>query len=495
MMSMTKDQVFELAKQKKLWAGHLIAAEQISTATLDNYTPIDNSVIGQIASGTHHDVDIAVKVAREGFETGAWRQMTPTDRKAIMQRWCALMTDHLEELAALDCVDAGKPITECLNTDMPATIETFEWYAEAADKVFGKVAPTGSSALGLIVQEPIGVVGAVLPWNFPAQMYAWKVAPALIMGNSVIVKPAELTSLSAYRLTELAYEAGVPKEALQLVCGLGENVGAALGQHSDVDMVSFTGSTEVGRLFLQYSAQSNLKEIVLECGGKSPQIIFDDAELNEAAINDMLAAAFWNMSENCSCGSRLLVHSSQKQLLINKLKEGLKHWKVGSPYDTDTAIGPMIEKAHFDKVSQYLETAKQEGAMIIAGGKIHDDLGSGWYIEPTIFDNVSADMTLFKEEVFGPLLAVTTFETEEEAIQLANDTNYGLAASFYTQNIKRAYRVATAIKAGTVSINGFSEGDITTPFGGYKQSGFGGRDNGLEALSQYSQTKTIWLVN
>ena len=494
-MSITKEQVFEQAKQQKLWAGHLIVDENLSKATLDNITPIDNTVIGQIASGTAEDVDAAVKVARDSFENGKWRRLAPAERKAIMQRWCTLMHENSEELAALDCVDAGKPITECINTDIPATIETFQWYAEAADKVFGKVAPTGSSALGLIVQEPIGVVGAVLPWNFPAQMYAWKVAPALIMGNSVIVKPAELTSLSAYRLTELAYEAGVPKEALQMVCGLGENVGAALGQHMDVDMVSFTGSTEVGRLFLQYSAQSNLKEIVLECGGKSPQIVFDDAVINDAVINDILSAAFWNMSENCSCGSRLLVHNSQKATLLNKLTKGLKEWKVGSPLHADTAIGPMIEKAHFDKVCHYLETAKNEGATLVTGGSIHTDLGSGWYVEPTIFDNVSADMSLFKEEVFGPLLAVTSFETEDEAVKLANETNYGLAASFYTQNIKRAYRVASAIKAGTISINGFSEGDITTPFGGYKQSGFGGRDNGLEALSQYAQTKTIWLVN
>lgn len=494
-MSITKEQVFEQAAQQKLWAGHLIAADNLSTATLDNHTPIDNSLIGQIASGTSKDIDIAVQVARDSFENGEWRRLAPAERKAIMQRWCALMHEHSEELAALDCVDAGKPITECLNTDIPATIETFEWYAEAADKVFGKVAPTGSAALGLIVQEPIGVVGAVLPWNFPAQMYAWKVAPALIMGNSVIVKPAELTSLSAYRLTELAYEAGVPKEALQMVSGLGENVGAALGRHMDVDMVSFTGSTEVGRLFLQYAAESNLKEIVLECGGKSPQVVFNDAVLDEAAINDILSAAFWNMSENCSCGSRLLVHSSQKEGLLNQLKESLKTWKVGSPCEADTAIGPMIEKVHFEKVCHYLKTAKEEGATLVAGGSIREDLGSGWYIEPTIFDNVSVDMTLFKEEVFGPLLAVTSFETEEEAIQLANETNYGLAASFYTQNIKRAYRVASAIKAGTVSINGFSEGDITTPFGGYKQSGFGGRDNGLEALAQYAQTKTIWVVN
>ncbi|MER2163471.1 MAG: aldehyde dehydrogenase family protein, partial [Psychrobacter alimentarius] len=377
-MSITKEQVFEQGKQQTLWAGHLIAADNLSTATIDNYTPINNTLIGQIASGTSEDVDIAVRVARDSFENGEWRHLAPAERKAIMQRWCVLMHEHSEELAALDCIDAGKPITECLNTDIPATIETFEWYAETADKVFGKVAPTGSAALGLIVQEPIGVVGAVLPWNFPAQMYAWKVAPALIMGNSVIVKPAELTSLSAYRLTELAYEAGVPKEALQMVCGLGENVGAALGRHMDVDMVSFTGSTEVGRLFLQYASESNLKEIVLECGGKSPQVVFDDAILDEAAINNILTAAFWNMSENCSCGSRLIVHSSQKESLLSQLKKGLKAWKVGSPYESDTAIGPMIEKTHFEKVCHYLKTAKDEGATLIVGGSIREDLGSGW---------------------------------------------------------------------------------------------------------------------
>ena len=494
-MSMTTAQVFELSKKQQLLAGHLIAAEPVSDATLPNHSPIDNNPIGTIAKGNRQDVDLAVIAARNAFDTGDWRRMSPAERKVIMQRWCKLMHENIDELAALDCVDAGKPITECLNTDLPATIETFEWYAETADKVFGKVAPTGSDALGLIVQEPIGVVGAVLPWNFPAQMYAWKVAPALITGNSVIVKPAELTSLSAYRLTQLAYEAGVPKAALQLICGLGEEVGAALGQHMDVDMISFTGSTEVGRLFLQYSAQSNLKEVVLECGGKSPQVVFADALINEQTVEHILSAAFWNMSENCSCGSRLIVHSSQKEALLSLLQEGLKSWKVGLPYDPEVAIGPMIERAHFDKVVSYLDTAKAEGATLVAGGRIHEEVGSGWYIEPTIFDNVSADMTLFKEEVFGPILAITSFETEEEAITLANQSSYGLAASFYTQNIHRAFRVAAAIKAGTVSINGFSEGDITTPFGGYKQSGFGGRDNGLEALSLYTQTKTIWLVN
>lgn len=493
-MPRTTNDIFEQARAATLWAGPLVPGRTDAAARAVNTTPIDNSPIGHIADGNKDDIDAAVQVARKSFESGEWSKMAPSERKQIMLRWCDLMTKHAEELAALDCVDAGKPITECLNTDMPATLETFRWYAEAIDKCYGRVAPTGPDATALIVKVPIGVVGVVLPWNFPAQMYAWKVAPALAAGNAVIVKPAELTSLSAYRMTQLAHEAGVPEGTLTLVTGTGESTGEPLGRHMDVDMVSFTGSTEVGRLFLKYSAESNLKEIVLECGGKSPQIIFEDAALDEI-VDDVLAAAFWNMSENCSCGSRLIVQSSVKDALLDKLKAGLAGWNVGLPTDPSTHIGPMVEDAHFQKVRDFLTEAPSEGATLAHGGKIHSDLGSGWYIEPTIFDQVKPESRLFREEVFGPILAVTTFETEEEAIHLANNTQYGLAASLYTNDIRRAHRVASAIRAGTVSVNGFSEGDITTPFGGFKQSGFGGRDNGMEALDQYQQIKTIWYVN
>ena len=493
-MALNKQEVFQRAARGELKAPQLIPGFSGNNDGLENRTPIDNSVIGTLGAGGPAEVDAAVKAARACFEAGEWRGKSPAARKAIMLKWCDLLGEHAGELAALDCIDAGKPIDECENTDIPATLDTLRWYAEAADKCYGKIAPTGAAATGLVVKEPIGVVGAVLPWNFPAQMFAWKVGPALVTGNSVIVKPAELTPLSAVRMTELAHEAGVPAGALQVVNGLGEQAGEALGRHMDVDMVSFTGSTEVGRRFLTYSAESNLKQIVLECGGKNPQVVFADADI-DSAVADILNAAFWNMSENCSCGSRLLVAAEVKDTLVEKLLRGLADWKLGDPREPGVRLGPMVEGPHLEKVKGFLEQAKADGLRCVTGGRIRGDFLSGWYVEPTVYTDVGPETRLFREEVFGPLLAVTSFSSEEEAIRLANDTNYGLAASVYTENVHRAGRVASAIRAGTVSVNGFSEGDITTPFGGYKCSGFGGRDNGLEALDQYQEIKTIWYVN
>lgn len=504
-MPLTKETVFSQAQNAELRAGHLIKGQPdgLEADTLENRTPIDNSLIGCVANGNAETVNAAVKVATDSFNSGEWSDKSPAERKKILLRWAALMEVHSEELAALDCIDAGKPIDECIHTDMPATIETFYWYAELADKCFGKVSPTDRHSLGLIVKEPIGVVGAVLPWNFPAQMFAWKVAPALAAGNAVIVKPAEQTSLSACRLVELAYEAGVPQGTLSVVCGTGEAVGAPLGLHNDVDMVSFTGSTAVGRLFLTYSARSNLKEIVLECGGKSPQIIFDDADI-DAAVEHVIAGAFWNMSENCSCGSRILVHEAVKDQLLDKMVAELQaDWQPGNPMKSGVNIGPMVEEKHFNKVVGFITAAKNSNAKLITGGTVSggpggglgSELDKGWYVEPTLFDNVGPDDKLFQEEVFGPVIAVTSFTDEAQAIELANTGDYGLAAYVYTEGVKRAHRVAKALKAGTVAVNAFSEGDISTPFGGYKQSGFGGRDKGTEALDQYLETKTIWFAD
>ncbi|MCY9827609.1 aldehyde dehydrogenase [Vibrio chagasii] len=486
--------IFSLAEQGELWAGHLIPNHSVNRElSFPTIAPHNKSVIGAIESGSPEIVNLAVNAAREGFNNGEWSKLHPTERKDVMYKWVALLEKHAEELAALDCVEAGKPIAECLETDIPETISLIKWYAEAVDKQFGKVSPTNGDAMGLIVKEPIGVVGAVLPWNFPALMFAFKAGPALATGNSVIVKPAEQTSLSTYRMVELAHQAGIPESALLMVTGHGEDTGQPLGLHNDIDMISFTGSTEVGRKFLEYSAQSNLKEIVLECGGKSPQIVFSDIPDMDAFIDDMLNAAFWNMGENCSCGSRLIVERSIRDQIIEKMITKMRDWKMGDPTQADTVVGPMIEQKHFDKVKSYLDKAKSEGAQLVYGGTASDDVGL--FVQPTIFSEVTSDMSIFKEEIFGPILAVTTFDTEEEALKLANDTDYGLAASIYTSDIYRAQRAAAAVNAGTISINGFSEGDISTPFGGFKQSGFGGKDNGVEAFDQYQQTKTIWYVN
>lgn len=492
-MSLSVDDIFRLGREGKLRAGALIPSHS-QKPTFDTHNPYDNSVIGQVERCNEDCVNEAVRAARATFDGGGWSRLAPASRKAVLLKWVGLLHEHADELAALDCLDAGKPISECLNTDIPETLHTLAWYAEAIDKLFGAVAPSPDNSLALVVKEPVGVVGVVLPWNFPAQMFSWKVGPALAAGNSVIVKPAELTSLSAFRMVQLAHEAGVPAGALTLVTGFGEETGRPLGLHPDVDVVSFTGSTEVGRLFLQYSAQSNLKGIVLECGGKSPQIIFEDAYPLAEVSNDLLSAAFWNMGENCSCGSRLLVHRSRKKELIDLLISHLPEWIIGDPRDPATKIGPMVEKAHHQKVLGYLEMAKSEGARLVYGGG-SPALGAGWFIEPTIFDEVTSSMRLFQDEVFGPLLAITCFDTEAEAIQLANATQYGLAASLYTADVRRAHRVSKALRAGTVSVNCFSEGSIATPFGGYKTSGFGGRDKGVEAFDQYLETKTIWYSN
>ena len=459
-----------------------------SGKTLATRNPATGEVIGNIAACDATDVNAAVSAARAAFVAGSWSKRSPGERKAVLLKLATLMEQELEPLAVLESLDSGKPVSECLAVDVPETIHVLKWHAEAIDKLYDHTAPTGN-ALALVVREPIGVVGCVLPWNFPLLMLAWKIGPALAAGCSVVVKPAEQTSLTSLRVAELAFEAGVPAGVLNIVTGTGKEVGEPIGLHPDIDMVSFTGSTATGRRFLHYAAESNLKKVVLECGGKNPALVFNDADDIAAVAGHVLNGAFWNMGENCSATSRLLVQEEVKEALLAEMAKQIRGWTMGNPLDPNNRLGTMISPDHFSKVSSYLDTARQEGLRVLHGGNTEQ----GAYVQPTIIDGVTPESALFREEIFGPVLCVTTFKTEAEAITLANDTPYGLAASVYTGALNRAIRVSRAIRAGTVTVNCFGEGDATTPFGGYKQSGFGGRDKSVFALDQYTELKTIWI--
>jgi gamma-glutamyl-gamma-aminobutyraldehyde dehydrogenase len=465
-----------------------------SGARFTTENPATGQPLAEVAAGDAADVDLAVRAARRAFDDGRWSRRPPAERKGVLLQFADLLEANLQELAMLDSLEAGKPITDCRDVDVPDAIKTYRWFAEAIDKVFDAVAPTGPEALGLIVREPIGVVGAVVPWNFPLLMATWKLAPALAAGNSVIVKPARLTSLSAIRMAEIAAEAGLPAGVFNVVPGSGETAGQALGRHMDVDMVTFTGSTEVGRSFLKYSAESNLKEIALECGGKSPQLVLASAPDLDFVAEQVLVAGLLNMGENCSCGSRLIVDRSVHDALVERLVAGIAAWPVGDPQDPATRLGPMIERPHLDKVLAYIATGRDEGARIVTGGGRTLEETGGYFVAPTILDDVRNTMTVAREEIFGPVISTIPVDSEEEAVALANQTSYGLAASVYTTDLDTAIRVARSLRAGTVGVNAYSEGDITTPFGGYKESGFGGRDKGLEAFEQYTQKKTIWFT-
>jgi len=366
----------------------------------------------------------------------------------------------------------------------------FQWYAELADKTFGKIAPTGPGALALIVREPAGVAGAIVPWNFPLVMAAWKIAPALAVGCSIVVKPAEQTSLTAIRLAGLMREAGVPDGVVNIVPGYGHTAGQAIGLHNDVDTVSFTGSTEVGRMFMRYSGDSNLKGIGLEMGGKSPFIVLDDAAIDDELIEHAAMSAFWNGGQNCSANMRQLIAAPLVEDFTSRILERVRAFRLGDPLDPVTEIGSMISAEHKSMVMRYIQSGLDEGAQMIAGG---DTDRPGHFIEPTVFRNVTSGMKIAREEIFGPVLGIMPVASAEEALKIACDTDYGLHATVFTADIDRAIHMARSLPCGTVSVNGFSEGDIKTPFGGYKQSGSLSRDNGTEALEQYLQTKTIWI--
>jgi gamma-glutamyl-gamma-aminobutyraldehyde dehydrogenase len=464
----------------------------LSGNSMETINPATGEVITRVAACGPGDVDLTVDIARKTFEQGSWSRKHPAERKEIIIQLAKLIERDQTELAVLESLESGKPIIECLMTDLPETIKTLKWHAEAADKIYDQMSPANANGIGMIVREPIGVVGCVLPWNFPLMMLAWKIGPALAMGNSVIVKPAEQTSLTTLRIAELALEAGIPAGVLNILPGLGVEVGEPMGRHQGIDVISFTGSTEVGRLFLEFSAKSNLKKIILECGGKNPAVVLSDANDLDSIAKHVVYSALWNMGQNCTANSRLIVHKDVKLGLLEKVKQELNHWHTGDPLDPKNQLGAIISNEQYDKIIAYIDLATEEGAKLIHGGKVIKS-GNGLFIEPTVFDHVTADMTIAKEEIFGPVLGVMTVDSDQEAIDLANDTCYGLQASLFTSSLLKAHRYARELQAGTVSVNCYSEGDITTPFGGYKLSGFGGRDNSFMAHDQYTELKTIWI--
>ena len=488
MTLLTQDEYKTIAANLDLPTGAFIDGKYSPAASgksFETVNPATGEKLADIAACGAADVDAAVEKAREAFDDGRWSRLHPSERKDVLIRLAKLMTRNARELAVMESLDSGKTIYDCETVDVPETIHCLKWHAEAIDKIYDQVAPASDDHIAMVVREPIGVVGLVLPWNFPLLMLAWKIGPALAAGCSVVVKPAAETTLTALRVAELAIEAGLPRGVLNIVPGGGAEVGEPIGRHMDIDMVSFTGSTVTGKRFLTYAAESNAKEVVLEMGGKNPAIVMDDAENLDRVAQHVVNGAFWNMGENCSASSRLIVHKDIKAELLTRIAHHAKQWNIGDPLDPETRLGALVSPAHFDKVCGYLEQAEN----VVLGGKAHD----GAFVEATVVEVPGNDATLAREEIFGPVLSVIQVSGFDEAIQIANDTPYGLCASLFTANAKRAIRGARAIRAGTVTVNSFGEGDISTPFGGYKQSGFGGRDNSLHAHDQYTQLKTIWI--
>ncbi|WP_336818006.1 aldehyde dehydrogenase PuuC [Cedecea sp. MMO-103] len=457
--------------------------------TFSTVDPFAQRDLAEVARGKKADVDIAVKAARDVFDRGDWAQASPAKRKAVLGRLADLMEQHREELALLETLDTGKPIRHSLRDDIPGSARAIRWYAEAIDKVYGEVATTGINELALIVREPVGVIAAVVPWNFPLLLACWKLGPALAAGNSVILKPSEKSPLSAIRLAALAKEAGLPDGVFNVVTGFGHEAGQALAQHPDVDVITFTGSTRTGKQLLKDAGDSNMKRVWLEAGGKSANIVFADCpDLHKAAATTA-AGIFYNQGQVCIAGTRLLLEESIADEFIALLKEQAKNWQPGNPLDPETTMGTLIDCAHADNVHGFIRDGENQGKLALDGRNNAHPAAIG----PTIFTDTAADARVGREEIFGPVLVVTRFTSEAQALALANDSDYGLGAAVWTRDLSRAHRMSRSLKAGSVFVNNYNDGDMTVPFGGYKQSG-NGRDKSLHALEKFSELKTIWIA-
>ena len=482
------------AKKLKFRTNHLINGAWVPSedgTTFDSINPATGEVIAKVASGKSADIDKAVASARAAFKSGVWSMMAPRARLAVIEKFSALIAENAVEFALLYCLDMGKPVMDMMNIDIPESVKNLKFMAETADKVHGSLTSTDPQVLHYILRQPMGVVALITPWNYPLMMAAWKLGPALISGNSVVLKPAEQAPLSCALLGQLFLDAGGPPGVLNVVQGLGENAGKALGLHPGVDKIGFTGSTEVGKLLMIYAGQSNMKRVTTECGGKTPQIVFADYDNLDKAVTSAVYGIYGNMGEMCNAGSRILVQRPIYEDFIKRFKAlATSNMVVGDPLDPTTTIGPLVTTEQQDRVLGYIEIGKQEGATLALGGG--RGMNSGAYVEPTLFTDVTSTMRIAQEEIFGPVGTVIPFDTEDEALAIANDSLYGLAAAVWTNDLKIAHRFGRDLESGFVWVNTFDVGDMTSIWGGYKQSG-NGRDTCVEALSQYTQTKSVWI--
>ncbi|QRM57317.1 aldehyde dehydrogenase [Sinorhizobium sp. BG8] len=492
----TRDFWHGKASELKFRTNHFIDGAYVPSAdgkTFPTINPATGTTIASVARGGEAEVNRAVAVARKAFRSGAWSRMEPRARLAVLERFSALIEANAEEFAVLDSLDMGKPVMDMMNIDIPGSVTSLKFFAETIDKIDGAVTSTASTALHYILRQPLGVVGLIVPWNYPLMMAAWKLGPALATGNSVVLKPAEQTPLSAGLLAELFIEAGGPAGVLNVVHGLGEEVGRALALHPDVDKIGFTGSTEVGKLLMIYAGQSNMKRVTTECGGKTPQIILGDYDDLDTAVTYAVNGIYGNQGEVCNAGSRILVEKSIHDDFVERFAARTsENFVLGDPLDPQTTVGPLVTASHQRRVLSYIDIGRKEGAALRFGGQAPGAYPAGAYVEPTLFTGVNNSMQIAREEIFGPVATIIPVDGVDDAIEIANDSIYGLAASIWTRDITKAHRFARDIEAGVVWVNCFDHGDMTSIWGGYKQTG-NGRDKCLEALTQYTQTKSVWV--